>query len=125
MVHIGAQRLQLRPYHPLDFQLARLRPARRCAPLLAISLQAIMGLSKQTMWREGKHLPHPLRDGGFPLARGGQLLSARCTSDGKQARAASDVLRDTEDALGAPLSKLRDIEEFARSQIDRLGIKGA
>ena len=37
----------------------------------------------------------------------------------------SDVLRDTEDALGAPLSKLRDIEEFARSQIDRLGIKGA
>ena len=39
--------------------------------------------------------------------------------------AASDVLRDTEDALGAPLSKLRDIEEFARSQIDRLGIKGA
>ena len=32
--------------------------------------------------------------------------------------AASDVLR-------APLSKLRDIEEFARSQIDRLGIKGA
>ena len=35
--------------------------------------------------------------------------------------AASDVLR----ALGAPLSKLRDIEEFARSQIDRLGIKGA
>lgn len=39
--------------------------------------------------------------------------------------AASDALRDTEDALGAPLSKLRDIEEFARSQIDRLGIKGA
>ena len=39
--------------------------------------------------------------------------------------AASDVLRYTEDALGAPLSKLRDIEEFARSQIDRLGIKGA
>lgn len=39
--------------------------------------------------------------------------------------AASDVLRDTEDALGVPLSKLRDIEEFARSQIDRLGIKGA
>lgn len=39
--------------------------------------------------------------------------------------AASDVLRDTEDALGAPLSKLRDIEVFARAQIDRLGIKGA
>ena len=37
--------------------------------------------------------------------------------------AASDVLRDTEDALGAPLSKLGDIEVFARSQIDRLGIK--
>lgn len=39
--------------------------------------------------------------------------------------AASDVLRDTEDALGASLSKLRDIEVFARAQIDRLGIKGA
>ena len=39
--------------------------------------------------------------------------------------AASDVLRDTEDALGASLSKLRDIEVFARVQIDRLGIKGA
>lgn len=39
--------------------------------------------------------------------------------------AASDALRDTEDALGASLSKLRDIEVFARAQIDRLGIKGA
>lgn len=39
--------------------------------------------------------------------------------------AASDVLRDMEDALGASLSKLRDIEVFARAQIDRLGIKGA
>lgn len=39
--------------------------------------------------------------------------------------AASDALRDTEDVLGASLSKLRDIEVFARAQIDRLGIKGA
>ncbi|WP_418997127.1 HipA domain-containing protein [Adlercreutzia equolifaciens] len=36
--------------------------------------------------------------------------------------AASDALRDTEDALGAPLSKLHDIAAFARSQIDRLGV---
>ena len=35
---------------------------------------------------------------------------------------ASDALRDTEDALGAPLSKLHDIAAFARSQIDRLGV---
>lgn len=36
--------------------------------------------------------------------------------------AASDALRDTEDALGAPLSKLHDIAAFARGQIDRLGV---
>lgn len=36
--------------------------------------------------------------------------------------AASDVLRDTEDALGAPLPKLHDIAAFARGQIDRLGV---
>ena len=35
---------------------------------------------------------------------------------------AESVLRDTEDALGAPLPKLHDIAAFARGQIDRLGV---
>lgn len=35
--------------------------------------------------------------------------------------AASAVASDMEDALGAPLPKLREIEAFARVQIDRLG----
>ncbi len=39
--------------------------------------------------------------------------------------AANAVVSEMEDALGVPLSKLRDIEVFARVQIDRLGIKGA
>ena len=34
---------------------------------------------------------------------------------------ASAVASDMEDALGAPLPKLREIEAFARVQIDRLG----
>lgn len=35
--------------------------------------------------------------------------------------AASAVASEMEDALGVPLSKLREIEAFARVQIDRLG----
>lgn len=52
----------------------------------------------------------------------GRLIEEVCEGIGG---AADVTVSDMEDALGTSLSKLRDVEAFARVQINRLGAKGA
>ena len=54
VIHVGAQRLKLRPDHPLDFQLTRLRPAHGCAPLPKFSLRAIIEPSERIAREDGR-----------------------------------------------------------------------